>query len=336
MEHIHRIEHTEHLKLLGDPRRLLLLKKLMSGPQTLSSLGKALGEHPARVRHHLKLLENAGFIELVELRAVRGYVEKYYHARAQAWIYHGLILPEAIQAKEAASIGQIVALGSHDLALEMLAEQMKEDPTGPDLHVLPVGSLDGLISLRHGLGHLAGTHLWDAEDREYNLPFVKRIFPDRAMRVIAFVERSQGLLLPPGNPLQVKGVEDLGKPGVRLVNRNLGSGTALWLDQALCNAGLEPKAVQGYDERVETHSELAKTIAQGRANAGVGLQVVAAPFGLDFIPLFRERYDLVMPLSLAESPMGRYLLDQLKRQEFRREVRQLDGYFPERMGEILL
>lgn len=336
MEPIRRIQRLEQFKLLGDPRRLLILQKLMSGPQTLSSLGKALGEHPARVRHHLKLLEQAGFIELVEVRTGRGFTEKYYYAHAQALIYHGLILPEVFQQEHSGGARPIVALGSHDLALELLAEQMRGDPACPNLLVLPVGSLDGLIALRQGLGQLAGVHLYDPTSGDYNLPYVRRIFPDRPVRVVSFVERTQGLLLPPGNPLNLKEVSDLARPGVQLMNRNPGSGTYLWLHQEIRRLGITQQQIRGWENQVVTHSEMGEAIARGKANAGIGLQAVAAPFGLDFVPLFEERFDLVLLESLVQDPAGKTLLEWLNDQGFRRQVAQLDGYNPSKMGEIRL
>ena len=149
MNQLRRIQDFEHLKILADARRLAILRLLMAKQATLSQLGQALGEHPARVRHHLKQLEKAGLVELVDTRVVRGFVEKYYRARARAFLLQELILPDDPKRET------ITVLGSHDLALEALAERLREQ-SSMDLLVLPVGSLDGLIALRQGSAQLAG------------------------------------------------------------------------------------------------------------------------------------------------------------------------------------
>jgi putative molybdopterin biosynthesis protein len=168
------IQTFEQIKLLADPRRLDILRRLMSAPASLTQLGAALGEHPAWVRHHLKQLEAAGLVELVETRLQAGVTEKFYRARAGGLLLQQTILPED------PARPTVVFSGSHDLAVELLAETLAPHFT---ILTMPVGSLDGLVSLRQNLCHLSGCHLLDA-DGEYNLPFVRRFFPDRAIQII--------------------------------------------------------------------------------------------------------------------------------------------------------
>lgn len=331
MDYLRRINHLDQISVLGDKRRLFILRRLMKRPETLSSLGKAMGEHPARVRHHLKLLEKAGFVELVETRAVRGFIEKYYKARSQALLYHGLILTEDHYANSQV----LVALGSNDPVVDMLAEQVNEQCGKQQIIVLPVGSLDGLIALRQGLAHLTGCHLYDPDSGTYNLPFVRLLFLDTPVRLITLTHREQGLLVPRGNPLGLQSVEDLTLPGVKLVNRNRGSGTRLWLESELARRGIAGESIDGFDSELSTHRDVAKTIASGQANAGLGLRAVAAPFGLDFIPLFKERYDLVVLQPVFESEAFAPVLDRLNSAEFREQVAQIEGYDPQEMGRIV-
>jgi putative molybdopterin biosynthesis protein len=329
MESLQRIRHFEHLKLLADARRLEILRLLMAKSGTLSTLGKALGEHPARVRHHLKLLEKAGLIELVETRPLHGFVEKYYRATAQAFMLSAIVLPASLEGET------LVALVSHDLALDLLARRVEQAHAGLKLLALPVGSLDGLVALREGLAHMAGCHLLDAESGQYNLPYIRHFFPDRTMAVLTLAYRQQGLLVAPGNPLSIHGLPDLARPDVLLINRNRGSGTRLWLDRQLRLLGLPSEAVRGYEQEVRTHTAVAEAVAQGRASAGIGLLAAARQRGLDFIPLFQERYDLVLPQEDLGSPRLQPLFDLLASGEYRQSVAALSGYETAHTGEQL-
>ena len=329
MEPLQPIRNFEHIKLLSDSRRLAILRLLMAGPGSLSTLGRALGEHPARARHHLKLLEQAGLVELVETRPLPGFVEKYYRATAQAFMLSALVLPAWSEGET------LVALVSHDLALDLLARRVEQAHTGLRFLPVPVGSLDGLVALRQGLARLAGCHLLDADTGQYNLPYVRHFFPDRPMAVFTLAYRQQGLLVAPGNPLGLRGLQDLARQDVLLVNRNLGSGTRLWLDRQLRLLGLPPAVVRGYDQEVRTHTAVAEAVAQGRANAGIGLLAAARRFGLDFIPLFQERYDLVLPEEDLSLPPLQPLFELLNSGQYRQAVAELSGYETAHTGERL-
>lgn len=330
METYRNIQNIEQVKVLGDPRRLAILQWLMAGPETLSTLGRKLGDHPAKVRHHLKLLEGEGFVELVSTRIVRGFVEKYYQATSHAFLLNSLILPQNPYPKT----DTIVALGSHDLALERLADQFNQDH-GSEIRFisLPVGSLDGLDALRQGLCQMAGCHLLDAESGEYNLPYVRHFFPERSMRLITLAYRQQGLIVPPGNPLNLRGLEDLARDDVQFINRAAGSGTRIWLDQQLHRLGIPASRVHGYDREAYTHTQVAAAVAQGKASAGIGLQAAARQFNLGFIPLFQERYDLVIPQEGMQNPSIMRLIDSFLSREYRRLIEGLGGYDITHYGE---
>jgi putative molybdopterin biosynthesis protein len=330
METLRTIDEFEHLKILADARRLAILRLLMAAPATLSQLGQTLGEHPARVRHHLKLLEKAGLVELVDTRVVRGFTEKYYRARARAFLLRQMVLPGNGE-------GGIVVMGSHDLALEILAAQMRQSKSRPsNMVILPVGSLDGLIALRQGIAQVAGCHLLDIESGEYNLPFIRRLFPDRPVRLVTLAHRQQGLLVAQGNPRQIHSLEDLARPEVSLINRNRGSGTRLWLDRQLESLGLPPPMLRGYEREARTHTALAEAIVVGKADAGLGILAVAQKYELDFIPLFQERFDLAVAEDWLENVRMKTLFDLLTSARLRRLVQGLGGYQTEHMGDQLL
>jgi len=328
MDSLRRIKEFEHLKILSDSRRLSILRLLMAEPATLSQLGLILGEHPARVRHHLKLLEKAGLVELVETRVVHGFVEKYYRARAHAFYFQDMILPDNPDRET------IAIMGSHDLALEVLARQLgqlQHDPV--DLLVLPVGSLEGLIALRQGTAQVAGCHLLDAESGEYNLPFIRHLFPDREISLITLAEREQGLIIASGNPKQIHSLMDLGREDITMINRNRGSGTRLWLDRQLAQLSLPPQTLRGYSREVRTHTAVAEAIHQGKADAGLGLRAAALQLKLDFIPLFQERFDLVFPQEQAQNHSLVPVFDFLYDAKFRKAVETLGGYQTTHMGD---
>lgn len=310
----------DQIKLLADPRRMEILRLLMAQAATLSQLGRSLGRHPAWVQHHIKALEAGGLVEVSEVRVNAGVMEKFYRARAGGFLLQEMILPLGDKPV-------LVFSGSHDLAIERLAEQVAGHL---ELLVHPVGSLDGLVNLRMGLCSLSGAHLLDSSG-EYNAPFISRLFPDRRVRLVTLAQRAQGWMTAPGNPRGIQGAGDLLQPGIRFVNRNPGSGTRLWLDGELQRQGIAPKAVSGYERVVNTHTEAASLIQRGEADVALGLEAAALQHGLGFVPLFSERYDLVLPDE--QLPALAPLLDTLQTAHFRREVDVLPGYDTAQTGE---
>jgi putative molybdopterin biosynthesis protein len=322
------IKSLEQIKLLSDPRRMAILRLLMVEPATLTQLGRAIGEYPAWIRHHLKKLEAAGLVEMVTVQVSGGFVEKYYQAKAHAFIFQEVVLPDP-------SAGEhLVLMGSHDLALSYLAERLRRE-AGLNLLILPVGSLEGLTALRQGLTHLTGCHLLDAESGEYNRPYIRHFFPDRDIFAVTLAHRVQGLLVAPGNPKAIHTLNDLERPDVVFINRNRGSGTRVWLDQQLGRLVIPAGQVRGYAQEVRTHTAVAQVIQSSKADTGLGLEAAALQAGVEFIPLFQERYDLVLPAELAQERRLLPFLDYLQTAEFRRAVEALGGYATAHSGELL-
>jgi putative molybdopterin biosynthesis protein len=220
----------------------------------------------------------------------------------------------------------IVAVGSHDLVLDLAASELRSADPGVTLASSNVGSLGGLVALRDGLCHVAGSHLLDPESGEYTLPYVDRVLGDRDVAVIRLVHRDQGLIVAPGNPLELETIEDLARPGVRYVNRQRGAGTRVLLDHELRRRGVAPDAVSGYTREEHTHLAVAAAVAAGRADAGLGIRAAARAFGLDFVPVTREPYDLVLDAETLEDPVTAPLWDLLAQPGFREAVEGLGGY----------
>lgn len=320
MRNVAHLHSLESFKLVADPRRLEILRMLMASPATLTQLARVLKQSPAWVRHHILALENAGFVSMSEVRKRGKVTEKFYRAQADALFLQELILPRTRKPV-------VIFSGSHDLAIEEIATHLQKHVT---LLSLQVGSLDGLVNLRQGLCQISGTHLLD-ETGEYNTPFVRHLFPDRAVDIVTFAHRTQGLMFAPGNPRGLRDISDVANPDIRFVNRNAGSGTRLWFDTELRKLNIPAEKVQGYDRVVKTHSEAALLIANHKADAALGLQAAAHQNNLDFIPLFEERYDLVLPRENQKALMP--LLDYLGTATFRSGLQALSGYNSTHSGE---
>ena len=320
MDRVETLHAFDRIKLLADARRMEVLRLLMASPATLTQLARTLKRSPAWIRHHVRTLESAELVELVEVRTTGKVTVKFYRAKAGGFLLHDLVLPKT--KKPVVNFS-----GSHDLAVEGMAERLAKHVT---LLSLPVGSLDGLMNLRQGLCQVSGAHLLD-EDGEYNTPYVRRFFPDREMELVTLANRTQGLMFAAGNPKGIRRIADLANRDVRFVNRNAGSGTRLWFDAELKRLGMNPASVRGYDRSVCTHSEAAALIANGKADAALGLQAAAHQHQLEFIPLFEERYDLVLPRQ-AEKTLTPFL-DFIQTADFRRALDLLTGYNTAHSGE---
>ena len=222
--------------------------------------------------------------------------------------------------------GTIVAVGSHDLVLDLAASELRAADPRVTLASTNVGSLGGLVALRDGLCHLAGSHLLDADTGTYTLPWVERVLGDRPVAVVRLVHREQGLIVAAGNPLGLGGIEDLTRPGLRYVNRQRGAGTRVLLDHELGRRGIAAEAVGGYAREEHTHLAVAAAVAAGRADCGLGVLAAARAFGLDFVPVTREPYDLVMAAETVEDPVLAPLWELLASRAFLERVEALGGY----------
>jgi putative molybdopterin biosynthesis protein len=232
----------------------------------------------------------------------------------------------------------IFAIGSHDMTLDLLAQYLSAPGQGSPRRLASanVGSLGGLVALRRGEAHLAGSHLLDPATGAYNLSYIRQYLPETPVQLVAWVGRLQGLLVPKGNPRGIRALADLARPDVRFVNRQRGAGTRVLLDYHLQQEGIRPEQVQGYDQEEYTHLAVAAAVASGRADCGLAVAASARALDLDFIPLYTEQYDLVIPCAHLQGDLLAPLFDLMHAPTFRAAVQALDGYSVDRMGEVIL
>ncbi len=226
----------------------------------------------------------------------------------------------------------IVHIGSHDLTLDLLAQFMAE--AGRRFVSANAGSLGGLIALRRGEAHLAGSHLLDPDTGEYNVSYVRQYLPGTPVVLVTLLRREQGLIVAKGNPKRIESLADLARPDVRIVNRQRGAGTRVLLDYRLGQLGIAPEQVRGYEREEYTHLAVAAAVQSGVADCGLGVRAAARALDLDFVPVEWERYDLVIPQAHYESDLLRPLLDLLHDKSVQQAVAELPGYDPSSMGII--
>jgi molybdopterin molybdotransferase/putative molybdopterin biosynthesis protein len=228
----------------------------------------------------------------------------------------------------------IFCIGSHDMLLDLVAQHLAA--RGLRFISSNVGSQGGLIALRRGHGHLAGSHLLDTATGEYNVLFVRQYMPGIPVKLVALVGREQGLMVRAGNPMRILSLDDLRRPDLQFVNRQRGAGTRVLLDYHLAATGIRPSSIHGYGQEEYTHLGVAAAVASGRADCGLGIAAAARALELEFIPLFKERYDLVVPEGVDESGLLVPLWRLLGERGFREEVAALPGYDVSVMGQLIL
>ena len=227
----------------------------------------------------------------------------------------------------------LFAIGSHDMTLDLLSQYLAQRERR--LVSANVGSLGGLVALRRGEAHLAGTHLLDPESGEYNIKYIREYLPDIPIRLITWVHREQGLLVHRGNPKGIIGLGDLAREDITFMNRQRGAGTRVLLDYELQKLGVRPEQVRGYDQEEYTHLAVAAAVASGRADCGLAVTASASALDLDFVPLFQERYDLAIPVEFLQNDLMDPLFAVIDDANFRKAVAALPGYSVEEMGKVV-
>lgn len=226
-------------------------------------------------------------------------------------------------------------VGSHDPVIELLADFLKHSSTPLNFQLSFKGSMDGLLALFRRQAHISGIHLWDAKTGEYNLPFVHYVLPGESVTLINLVQRVQGLIVQPGNPLEIRSLEDLPREKVRFINRQKGSGTRLRFDATLRAARISPAAILGYENEEQTHFGVASCVANDQADVGIGVQSAAHRMGLDFVPLFHERYDLVTLHEITKTEGWETIHSILNSSSFQIAVQRQVGYDTSLTGKVM-
>lgn len=236
-------------------------------------------------------------------------------------------------AKQEAAQKRLVLAGCDPAA--GLLSRMVERISGVEIVAAAASSRRALSWLKEGKVHIAGSHLEDPKSGEFNLPFIRKEFPDDDFSVVTFARWEAGLVLAPGNPKAIRKVEDLARKNVRFVNREPGSGSRALLDELLQKAGVDAAKLLGYDRVAFGHLAAAYGVLSHDADACLATRSAAQTFGLDFIPLRSERYDLVMRKRTIDLPAAKALLDVLQRAALRRKLEALAGYDTAETGTLL-
>lgn len=230
----------------------------------------------------------------------------------------------------------IVAVGSHDNTLDIIADQIKAGHSSLTLSSSHVGSMGGLMAIKKRVCHLAGSHLLDIDDGSYNISYIKKYLPNTKVKLINLVFRDQGLIVSPENPKAIKGIEDLDRNDITFINRQAGSGTRILLDYKLNQLGMEPEKISGYGNEEFTHMSVAVAVLSGSVDVGLGIFAAAKALNLDFIPVVTEQYDLIIPEEYFEWENIQVLLETISTKKFKDRVEALGGYSTEKTGEIIL
>ena len=220
----------------------------------------------------------------------------------------------------------LVDIGSHDPLLDELADLLHRKNPEMYMSSAHVGSMGGIMAARRKENHIAGIHLLDVKDGSYNVSFLKKYFPNGGVRLVECVGRTQGLMVAPGNPHNIQGIEDLQHSGLRYVNRQKGSGTRILIDYLCKEKGIRTDVIYGYEREEFTHTSVAAQIAWGTADAGVGIFSAANLYGLDFLPVCIEQYDLLIPDDAWDTPMVQALMEILKSDAFKASLKKMGGY----------
>ena len=220
----------------------------------------------------------------------------------------------------------IVFSGSHDLTIDLLSSQLKKQRNDMKIVSSHVGSMAGLMAIRKGEAHVAGIHLLDPETKEYNVSYVKKLLAGQDAVLYPFLKRTQGWMLPKGNPLEIENVSDLAVKGADFANRQKGAGTRILFDLLIKEAGLSPEQINGYDREMFSHLSVAAEVKGNENAAGLGIFPAARAMGLDFIPVADENYDLLMTKAFFESEKGIWLRTVIQSEAFKAEVAKIGGY----------
>jgi molybdenum cofactor synthesis domain-containing protein len=236
---------------------------------------------------------------------------------------------------EKALINRLLAIGSHDLTIDLLASSIKERSEGKiTISSSNIGSMGGLLAVDKGIAHFAGSHLLDTQTGDYNRSYIPRYVKNTPVTLITMVHRWQGLMIAKGNAKKIQGIADLTRSDISFINRQAGSGTRILLDYELQRAGIDPGVIAGYRSEEYTHMSVAMAVTSGRADVGLGILAAAQALSLDFIPIARERYDLVIPTDLLEDERVVLLLEIVRSSKFIEQVLALGGYEVEETGKI--
>lgn len=232
-------------------------------------------------------------------------------------------------------IEQEIAVAGCDPAIFLAGEYLRRHKNTATVVGWTMGSGAALDALKRGEVHVAGLHIVDSKSGESNLPYVKRHLKGHEVNIVTFARWEEGLLVRAGNPKNIRAIADLARTEVQLINREMGAGARILLDQRLSASGVASHLVKGYDQSASSHFHVARLIAEGQADVGVAVRFAATYYGLDFVPLQEARYDLVVPKAYVSShPALQTFFDTIVTRQFRTEVEALGGYDTRETGTL--
>ncbi len=229
----------------------------------------------------------------------------------------------------------LVAIGSHDNILDVMANQLHRLKPPIRLSSAHVGSMGGIMAVKRGEAHLGGSHLLDEDTGEYNISFIKRFLPGLPLLLINLCYREQGLIVARNNPEKIKSLDDIAAGKLSFINRQKGAGTRLLTDKILRDSGLDPNQIPGYDLEEYTHMNVAAAVSSGSVDAGMGIRAAAQALELDFVPIAEERYDLIVPAEFVEDRRIQAALGLMSESSFRKRVSSLGGYNLRDCGSVV-
>jgi putative molybdopterin biosynthesis protein len=242
---------------------------------------------------------------------------------------------EQVRQKTKRVSGGLLASGSNDIILDMLQTQIRRMYPEFFLFSASIGSTEGLKALNMGYTDVAWSHLYDPESGEYNIPFLPIYLPDVKAVVVNLYYRELGFLTAMANPLNIKGFDDFGRKGIRMINRQKGAGTRNLIDRNLTALGINPKDIRGYENEVYTHIEVGLSVLSNDSDVGIATVAAAKLLGLNFIPITEERFDMILEQQTFFEPAVQALIDVLRSEDFRGRVARLGNYNFRDSGKIL-
>lgn len=249
-------------------------------------------------------------------------------------LHAGDFAPAILLKNEADLKDNLLLIGSHDLSLDLLRNQIKKEKLAFDFKLQTVGSMAGLTALRRGESHLAGAHLLDPATGDYNISYLKKYFKDQKIALINLVYREQGFYLKKGNPKNINSIADLLKEDINYINRQRGAGTRVLFDYLLEKNEIEPAEISGYTKEEYTHIAAAAAVGRGSADAALGIRAAAEVMDVDFMPVAEEKYDLILKAEMLEDPRIKKLLQLINSENTKNKIKKLGGYQTEQTGEI--
>ncbi|MDX9870970.1 MAG: helix-turn-helix transcriptional regulator [Clostridia bacterium] len=273
----------------------------------------------------------------VDLQDVEEYKNRTKQARPSAPESPGAAsgLRQIPQYHESASIGNFIICGQ-DALLDILSRYLEAHSNGTRALRSYIGSYNGLYALYQGKVHVASAHMWDSETNTYNVPYVSKMLPGVPAMVINLASRTQGFYVAKGNPKNIRTWKDLAREGVSIVNREKGSGVRILLDEHLRKLRILPRDINGYDREYSSHLAIASAVARGEADAGIGNEKTGLQVPeIDFIPLQKENYDLIMKKEDQDKPVFQAIIEIIRSKEFITELKGLGGYDVAKTGQII-